>query len=457
MAATITTHFFSRSEAPLKTKVLSNSTLAVGKLRSAISGSSFRYSKNVVLVLLFAVNLSFAQTVEKADELLKAKNIAGAKKEIDDFLLKDLNQKNAEGWYLKAKIYTAVSQDDQLGAKVPTARSDAFKAMKKYTEMDSKQISLQVDAYKPVNDIYTGFYQFGATNFNNKKYAEAFDGFTNAILVSTFMNEKSWISLKLDENSVLYAGVSAEKLNRTEDAVKYYSLLVDNNVKGEGYAEIYKWVANYYFTKKNAALASKYMSAGQAAYPSDPFWSSIQLDQVKQSGDKSKLFAQYEKVISDMPNDHLYRYNFGVELYQYGYNVDPLKRPSDSEVILKRADAVLQEAVKLKPDYYRAQLFAGQIKYNSAIDILNQIKKIKTDAPADAEKKTELKDLASKSFNNAIPFLLAVENSLGSKSNLNADELADLKVGYQLLLTIYQQTGATDKAKEYETKLTKRS
>jgi tetratricopeptide (TPR) repeat protein len=453
MAATITTHFFSRYEASIKTKSLSDSGLAVGKLRPAISGSIFRYSKNVILIFLFAINLSFAQTVEKADELLKAKNIAGAKKEIDDFLLKDANQKNAEGWYLKSKVYVAVSQDDQLGAKVPTARADAFKAMKKYTEMDSKQISLQVDAYKPVNDIYTGFYQFGATNFNNKKYAEAFDGFTNAISVSTFMNEKSWISLKLDENSVLYAGVSAEKLNRSEDAVKYYSLLVDNNIKGEGYAEIYKWVANYYFTKKNTALASKYMSAGQAAYPSDPYWSTIQLDQLKQSGDKSKLFAQYEKVISEMPSDHLYRYNFGVELYQYGYNVDQSKRPADSEAMLKRADAILQEAVKLKPDYYKAQLFAGQIKYNTAVDFLNQIKKVKADTPADTEK---LKDLALKSFNNAIPFLLAVENSLGSKSNLSPDELADLKVGLQLIVTIYQQTGVTDKAKEYETKLTKR-
>jgi hypothetical protein len=47
--------------------------------------------------------------------------------------------------------------DATLSKQFPAARTDAFNALKKYTEFDDKMlIALQIDGYKPINDIYSG-------------------------------------------------------------------------------------------------------------------------------------------------------------------------------------------------------------------------------------------------------------------------------------------------------------
>lgn len=313
---------------------------------------------------------------------------------------------------------------------------DAFYALKKYTEIDDKMlIALQIDGYKPINDIYTGCYQEAANNFNAKNYQRSFTGFVNAIMVSKFMTEKKWINLPLDTNSVLYAGVSAEKLNKPDDAAIYYSKLVEGRVKGEGYVEIYKWVANFYFEKKNYAEAGRMTAIGKEVYPADPFWPSIELDMTRQSGNKEQLFAKYEEVIAADPSNYLYRYNYAVELYQTGYAVDAPKRPANSEALIKKAQESLKQALQVNPGYARAQLFAGQIVYNRGVD------KLKVN-----------KDEALKNFDEAIPYFLQVEKALGSSGKLKAEDKNDLKESLDLLITIYQQKGMNDKVKEYGVK-----
>jgi tetratricopeptide (TPR) repeat protein len=291
---------------------------------------------------------------------LKAKKLPEAKSEIDKVMGLPANQKNPEAFYTKAKIYVEISQDPQLNKQYPNARMDAYNALKKYTEIDDKMlIALQIDGYKPINDIYTGYYQTAANAFNNKEYATAYTGFVNAIMVSKFMTEKGWIKLSLDTNSVLYAGVSAEKLSRMDDAVNYYGQLVKAKATSEGFVEIYKWTANYHFEKKNYSEATNFINIGKEVYPDDPFWSSIEIDLIRVNGSRDQLFSKYEEVIANNPANHLYPYNYAVELYQYGYNLDPTKRPANSEAIINKAQENIISAIRLKTDYAKAQLFAG--------------------------------------------------------------------------------------------------
>ncbi|HEX2684590.1 MAG TPA: hypothetical protein VHL77_11685, partial [Ferruginibacter sp.] len=235
-----------------------------------------------ILLLLFIATCLQAQQIEQAKDLLKAKKLSEAKA-VADQMAKDAKfQKKSDAWYIIAKIYGAIAQDPAISIQVPNAYDLSFAALKKYVEYDDKMlIELQIDGYKPVNDIYTGFYQSAANSFNNKQYEKALNGFGKAIEVSTFMTEKKWINLQLDTNSVLYAGVSAEKLSRFDEAAKYYGLLAEGRVKGEGFVDIYKWVANYYFEQKNQAQAEKYLNLGREVYPGDPFWDSIELDMAR--------------------------------------------------------------------------------------------------------------------------------------------------------------------------------
>lgn len=420
--------------------------------------------KRIFFTTLLAalVTGAFAQKVEKAKDLLKANKLTEARTEIDNFLAQEKNQKNGEAWYTKAKIYNAISMDGSLKSQVPDARQTAFQALKKYTEVDDKMlISLQIDGYKPVNEIYTSYYQEGANSFNAKNYEEAFSGFTHAMEVSKFMTEKGWINLKLDTNSVLYAGVSAEKMQKFDDAVKYYGMLAENKIKGEGFVEIYKWVANHYYEKKDLANAKKFIDLGKEVYPTDPFWGSLELDMARESGNKDELFAKYEQTIAAAPDNHLYRYNYAVELYQQGYATDITKRPANSAELIQKAQDQVTQSIKIKPDYSRAQLFAGQISYNQGVDILNRAKEIKGTKPEDVKKKADLKAEAIKKFDEAAPYFLEVEKLLDAKAkaelkdgkqHLKMEDKSDLKEAFDLLITIYDQKGQKDKVKEYEVK-----
>ncbi|HYE53450.1 MAG TPA: tetratricopeptide repeat protein [Chitinophagaceae bacterium] len=404
------------------------------------------------LLALVATGL-FAQKVDKAKDLLKAGKLAEARAEIDAFLAQEKNQKNADAWYTKAKIYGAMATDEKTKGLVPDPRMESFQALKKYTEVDDKMlITLQIDGYKPINDIYTGYYQDGANSFNAKDYEKSYAGFKNAIEVSKFMTEKGWINLKLDTNSVLYAGVSAEKLNKPDEAAIYYGQLAENKIKGEGFVEIYKWVANHHYEKKDIAAAQKYIDLGKEVYPSDPFWASLELDMTRESGDKNALFSKYEQTIASNPDNHLYRYNYAVELYQHGYNVDSTKRPANSAELIGKAAASVKEALRIKPDYARAQLFAGQISYNQGVDILNGAKAIKGTKPEEVKKKADLRAEAVKKFDEAIPYFLEVEKLLEPQGKLKMEDKSDLKEAYDLLITIYDQKGMKDKVKEYEVK-----
>ena len=56
----------------------------------------------------------FAQSVDKAKDLLKSNKLADAKTEIDKVLTTDKGQKNPEAWYTKVKVYNAIAVNDQL-------------------------------------------------------------------------------------------------------------------------------------------------------------------------------------------------------------------------------------------------------------------------------------------------------------------------------------------------------
>src|SRR2546423_12374487 len=184
------------------------------------------------LLAFLALGL-FAQKLDKAKDKLKEGKLDEAKTEIDAFLAQDKNQKNADAWYTKAKIYNAIAASDKT--KAGDAHAQAFDALKKYVQYDDKLlISLQIDKYQPLNEIYGAYFKEGADNFNDKHYEASYAGFKNAIDISKYMLEKGWLTSKIDTTSVLYAGVSAEKLNKPDEAAVYYAQLANSRISKYG-------------------------------------------------------------------------------------------------------------------------------------------------------------------------------------------------------------------------------
>ena len=416
--------------------------------------------KRILIAFMFAstASYSFAQSAGKANDLLKAKKVEEAKAEIDKVLTNEKNAKEPDAWYAKSKIYDALSSDPKLGTANPTAKAESFDALKKYVDMDTKKlIALTLDNYAVPQDLYKNYFSSGATFYNSNNYADAFTSFKNCLEVSEYMHSKGWTTVTLDTNVVLYTGVAAEKLNKKDDAAIYYGKLADAKVSMDNMADIYKWLTDYYYQKKDETNAQKYLALGESIYPKDAFWASMKLDMARDKGDKTTLFTKYEDVIAKDPTNYLYVYNYGIELYKEAYKEDVTQRPANSQELIDKAAVNLKKALELKPDYAPANLVVGQIYYNQGVDLNAQVKAIKTPAtgklkPEDQKKKDDLKASMLKKFDESIPYFEKVDQILGGQGKLKQDEKSNLKDAYDLLTTIYDQKNMKDKSKVYEEK-----
>ncbi|HLY68879.1 MAG TPA: hypothetical protein VKR53_04075 [Puia sp.] len=417
--------------------------------------------KAILLTVLVAVTGLglYAQSLDKAKESLKANKLTDAKTQIDGVLADAKNAKNAEAWYVKSKIYEAIAANDQLKSQYPDARAQALDALRNYVQFDDKKlILLQLDQYKVINEIYQSYFQLGAADYNSGKYSDALDNFRGAIAASTFMTEKGWINMKIDTTSNIYAGISAEKAKKRDTAAIYYGRLADAKVAGNNMIEIYKWLSNYYSTDKNDQTnALKYIDIGRELYPKDSSWKDLevnvyenQLDIYRKSGNKDSLFAAYDRVVAKFPNNNIFLYNYGLEMYQYAS--DTTKRPANAEELVNRAKDLLNKSLQIKPDYPQAALILGEISYNEAVDMQARARTIKGSTPDATKKRADLREQAMKKYDESIPFFQKVEADLASKGKLKMDDKTALRGAYDSLVTIYEQKKQKDKADAYTLK-----
>lgn len=417
--------------------------------------------KRILLTSLLAVAGlgAFSQNVDRATNLLKDKKLQEAKTQIDKALANEKTAKNADAWYAKAKIYSEIANDSVMKSSVPDAREQAFDAIKKYVETDSKgqMVMLQLEQYRPIMDIYQGYYKTGAAFYNSNNFNDAFENFKKCLEVSDYMIEKKWSNLALDTSVILYTGISAEKSNNKDTAAVYYSKLADAKVAGEGMAEIYKWLADFYNKKNDKEKAEKYLKTGAELYPDDTFWASMELEMAGNNTDKASLYKKYDEIIAKDPTNYIYPYNYGVELYRDAYADDASKRPANSKEMIVKAEELIKKSLELKPDNFQANLVLGQIYYNQAVDLSTQSRNLKPGtngklSAEDQKKKDELKAEMLKKFDQAIPYFERVEKELASQGKLKMEEKRSLKDTYDLMATIYDNKGNKEKMKEYENK-----
>jgi len=416
--------------------------------------------KKILLTTLLAVAglCMMAQKLDKAKDLLKSNKLAEAKTEIDGVIADAKNSKNGEAWFYKGKIYAALAADATLGAQTPDAREQALDAFKKYVEVDDKHVLLVLENYKPVTDLYQYYFTNGATLFKADKNAEAYASFKNCLAISDYMTSKGWTSVKLDTTVVLYTGITAEKSGKKDEAALYYSRLADAKIAGENNDQIYGWLAGYYIEKKDETNAMKYLNLGRELFPQKPTWEEYEMEMIRNSGSKQKLYDKYDQMLAKNPSDYQTLYNYSIELYTSAYDTSLAKRPPNSAETISKVEANLKKVVELKPDYVNGYLVLGKVIFNEANDILNESKKIRPQGavklkPEELKKKSELRDAANKKFDEAIPYFEKIDALLGSQGKLKGEEKRALKDSYDLLSAIYDNKGNKEKSNLYTDKL----
>jgi tetratricopeptide (TPR) repeat protein len=258
------------------------------------------------------------------------------------------------------------------------------------------------------------------------------------------MSARNIIPIKLDTTTTLYAGISAEKAQKPDDAAIYYGKIAEAKAKGEGFVEIYKWLADYYRRKDDVTNASKFSALGREVYPADQFWTGFELDMAREKGKKDDLFKKYEQVIKENPDNFLFLFNYGVELYQTGYDPDASKRPSNSKDLINKAIEVMSKTLEKKPDYANANMVLGQIYYNQGVEINNENKNIRPAGnvkltPDQLKKKDELRVETAKKFDQALPYLVKVDELLDGQGKLKMEDKDNLKNALDLLIIINEE------------------
>ncbi len=394
--------------------------------------------------------------LNKVKDKFKAGDFLAAKAGIDDILSQTKNLYSSEAWHYKAKIYNGIAANSVWANDYPDARDQAFEALRRYVDLAQTNLSLlQLDGYKPVNEIYQGYFQNGANDYNVGKYESALKNFSGVLSASDYMREKGWITLKIDTTTTLYAGISAEKDGKKDIAAIYYGRLAERkitSINGSNMIDIYKWLVDFYEQKKDESNTNKYLALGKEIYPDDLYWPSTELDNVRASGNKQALWDKYDEIVSHFPNNHLFFFNYGLELYQYAHDTSSGRRPGNYEALTEKAATQLTRCLQIQPDYPQAALVLGQIYYNQGVDLQAQTKRIPGRSADDIKKRADLRIEAGKKFDRAIPYFLQVDQDLGAKGKLKMDEKSALKDAYDLLITIYDTKNDKDKSAIYTTK-----
>jgi len=415
-------------------------------------------------LLLLVVTVGMIHVLQ-AQDFTKIKNLVllphqeeAAKTEIDKMMNDPKAQAKPEFWLYRAKIYAGLYADDKLRVKYPGSEAVADDAFQKYYKMDPTFKLLKEYGFQTVaGELYSTSFNQGVGSYNGKNWDSAAYYFKYAVKYSDIIFQNKWgrdTTMTLDSTSVLYTGIAYEKANKKDDAAVYYARIADAKIArlgGNDMTDIYKWLADYYQQKKDYVKSMHYLELGWQVYPNDLFWPDMELDIARKSGSKDTLFARYEEILKRIPDNHLFYYNYGLELYQYASDTTGT-RPANSADLVSKSQGLLNKCLQLKPDYPQAALVLGQISYNAAVDIQQQVKTIKGTKPEDVKKRADLRVAAGKKFDEAIPYLEKVDQDLGTKGKLKMEEKTALKDGYDLLIDIYQAKNVKDKVDLYTTK-----
>lgn len=418
--------------------------------------------KRILLPVVFSmfVSVGFSQSLKKATKYFDSKDFANAKTEVEAYLEK--NPKDGEAIYLKSKIYEGIADSAALHSLVNgDARAEAFQAFQQaLADSSNMKVKLAVmkDNYKPVFDMYTGYYQAAVDDFNKAAstgdksfFKNAMDNFINADNVGQYISKNEWAKIgKVDTTLVLNIGKAAINAKDDATAIEYFKKLADNKIAGpvgandEGFKLPYEWLEQHYKESKDEANMLKYAKLGAEVYPKEPFFYLVLMDYYRENNDKMKLFGVYQNLVDAHPDSLKYRFSYANEIFGYIYNTS-----DEAAVVSDRAKwkatmvDQLDKSLAIDPNDVNSNWLYSQVFYNQGIDTRDSALKVK-----DATAKLNLNNEAKDDWNKAIPYATKALDMLDAKGKKS--DKSRYKSIVNLMQNIYQSLGDNVNLKKYQ-------
>lgn len=407
------------------------------------------------IAFLFALGVS-AQDIKKVRGFYDKKDWPKAKEAVDLMMANEKEQKNWEAWYYKGLIYGQLATDPAFKAANPDVWMISFDAYQKAMELDPKQTEtfMTLRSY-PIFSNYLELQKEGNDFYNKRDYNGALDKYKKADQVGRFIYKNKWALSEVDTVLYYYAGAAAMQAEKMDEAISFFQKICDAQIGGEGYDICYRYVTYHYDSKKDYATADKYAAIGRKLYPTDSYYSKLDLDRErKNAGVGPELFKKYETVLQTDAKDYDIRFDYAAEMFNWVF-MDQKAPAGEKQAYLDKINEQLKICIQTQPKKHEAHLLLGKTFYNEAAAIQDEVRTIKGTTPADTQKKNEMKAKMDNLMKEAIPHL---ENGLAIFEGMSADDLKERRTKNEYKSTLYLLTeaykfmGNTEKEKFYQKK-----
>ena len=413
----------------------------------------------IITICAFGFFTSQAQSIDDVAKDINNKNYIGAKAKIDIILANPKNAEKAEAWYFKGRAYNSLSYDPSVSkTEAYQLKKDAFEAFKKYQVLDPKDLRLKLENHQSYLDLYLGYFDIGAQEFNEKNFDNSFNSFKSALDMKDFIMQRNYTYdaitfAALDTSLVLNTAIAAMQAKKDAEAMKYYKMLTDAEVGGPNYLDIYLFLAERFKEEKNEAALNDIIAKGKKLYPENAYWNQLEIDKVRESGDRSALYAQYDASLADKPNDFITNYNYAIELFNAVYGQE--EKPKDVATAKAKITSLLKAAISSDEGIEATTLMANHY-YNMAADESDELNKMKGTKPDEIAAKKAKKDKMMQYLTETIPFAEGVLAYYDKQTEpLTGGQKANYRIMLNHLSDIYSSKGDNKKADEYDARKAK--
>lgn len=414
----------------------------------------------LVLSMILGSLYGSSQTLESIKMLLDLKQNDKAKESLDKFLTEPKNAGNATAWYYKAFVYGAVARDPKKTvAESKTLNDEAYAALKKYAELDSKAPLTIQENNSTLYNLYYAYYDLGIKTYNDKNFAESFNLFKATLDVHDYGYTKKLDGpggLKFaahDTDVVWNLAVLANELKKKDDAMVYYKRIADMGLSEEKYATAYDELILKYKREKNAELFNKYLASAKKFYPIDlPYWENKEIDFNLAELENEALLNKYEELTKTLPDNYALFYNYATEIDKYlSSSAVNGKDAATISAYKQNMEDMFKKAVAIKSTI-EGNLQLANLYYSKTFELQEQVGKIKGTKPVELKLKADLNAEIKTTLAKCIPYAEEAVKLLAELKEFKFADKTNYKLGLEILANAYKSAGNAVKVAEIEKK-----
>jgi len=426
---------------------------------------------NLFFALSFMIIGASAQkaNIQSAFNYLKDKDVAGAKKMIDEAVVSESTKNNAKAWLLKAVIYQAIGtkvQDDMpqmtfilneepymidlasansLASSNPNSIAQSIEAYKKVISLDTKYSK---DEIRPLlQNILGTQFNDGITKMNDNKYLEAYTALEGVNELAKIDNGNLWKgNPALDTafaNARMYQANCAYNTNKEEEAISLMEECIKNPITQN--PDLYIMLTDLYSKKNNDAKWSETMAIARAKYPNEKRILTNEINYYLEKGKIEESIAKLKDGIALEPKKADLYLLLGQTYLGMSNPMDKtgksLPRPANAKELEQNAITNYAKAAELDERNAYAQFNLGLIYYNQAKIISDEMNK------SDNKKFDALKPGRDELITKAMPYLSKAKELI-DREGLNDGNRSMYKESLTGLMNCYNVLSKNDKVDE---------